>query len=365
MESIINYDPSWITVSEDNILKRSGFACGLYKERYIVIAGGQKDQKLLRSAALFDIQAQTCISLPRLPFDGVCKGDVVDKYFYVMNVFGNQIYRINLSNRLEWEKVEQELKEIQNVIEAIVSDGDHLFILTERKMFCYDRMTSMIIDTSIIPIFRTAFSTAVVGNNIFVMGGFLNWQGISHTHTTVSVFNISTQIWSQAPPLPFALRYSAARSVLNRWIIVTGGDTNSEDFRNTKICIYDTLRQTWTVNNISKTPSRLGHDCIAWGSQVVIIGGLDVDDDGFTHHFYPMESIHVKHLIRDFTWESIKGYVLLRELLNDRRAYPIITNKKIKNDINSKFDEDKVIHRCITDVPLDVFRHVLTFLIEK
>ena len=103
-----------------------------------------------------------------------------------------------------------------------------------------------------------------------------------------------------------------ATSVLNRWIIVTGGKSIQEYNRKTYIFDFDTVSQQWTESAIGLLPPRIFHKCIAIGSQIISI-------------YYPMQSIYINQLISDWNYEKVKYFILLRQqLIDDERAYPII-----------------------------------------
>lgn len=80
----------------------------------------------------------------------------------------------------------------------------------------------------------------------------------------------------------------------------------------------------------------------------------------------PMEGIQIKRIIPDRTWEMIKPYILLRQLLEDNRAVITILTKKIdrENHGDQNLDSDAVIGKFFTDTSLDVFRHTISFLMS-
>ena len=70
-----------------------------------------------------------------------------------------------------------------------------------------------------------------------------------------------------------------------------------------------------------------------------------------THH--PITAIHINNVIPDWTWEQFKPNILLRQLLDEKRAVSEVIN-----------EDDAVIAKLFTEVPLDVFRYLLTFFIR-
>lgn len=351
MSSINNGSPSWITISNDEIFQRLYFAGGLYRNRYIIIAGGRRMAYLLRSVTMFDIQTRKSIHLPDLPFKGNCKGLTVNNHFYIISNVSKKrlvLYRLCLFTRSKWEKMGN-LSEIPNHIQTVVACGSDLFILTSDEMYCYDLVTHVNIKISNVPRNMKYFSATSAGGNIFLIG------------YTLDVFNVATQSWSQSHPLPIPLFDTAATTILNRWIVVTGGRKESYE-HNYKTYIYDTMQQRWIENNLGLDLPRMEHGCFAYNSHIIKIGGIAIGF-GYDNQYSPIKSIHSKHLIPHFIWETIREFVLLRKLLDDNRANPTVAAKRFKKNTDDQLDEDKVIQRLFTDVPLDVFRKVISFLI--
>lgn len=96
---------SWSTLSKDESFHRANFACGEYKDRYLIIAGGANNHEKLSSALLYDACTQQHIVLPNLPFSGECGGDVLDGNFYVFELHSGKMYRLNLSEQSNWVQV--------------------------------------------------------------------------------------------------------------------------------------------------------------------------------------------------------------------------------------------------------------------
>lgn len=79
-----------------------------------------------------------------------------------------------------------------------------------------------------------------------------------------------------------------------------------------------------------------------------------------------MKAIHMKHIIPDWRWQMIKDFVLLRKLIDDNRAYLLPKIKRLKSYIVDDTDTDKtneVVEKLFTDISLDIFRNVMTYLI--
>lgn len=387
-------------LSDDEIFKRVDFAYGVYKDRYVVISGGYRGRNILQSAAMYDVYTQNYLALPDLPYSGACVGVVLNDFFYVARRYDG-IHRLCLSRPSKWELINNDM---DFCIDEMVTDGTHIFFIVQgNTVYGYDPCTNQLHESSLTSMNkiltsmrqiltssgqnldsppRDYFATAVVDHKIFVIGG----QTIrGFVKSDMDVYDISTQSWSQAPPLPKPLDRAVATPI-GKWIIVTGGHQFGNYNMNNQTFIYDTITQKWTEHSIVATSYRLCHGCVKVGNQIISIGGSNGQE-----FVCPMEGIHLKHVLPDWKWQIIQPFVFLRELVDQNRAMPIISRdsrskfnvmikhfasfgnilgkgdtiptEKMKHDTDSKLDTDAVIRELFTDVSLDVFRHVMLFLV--
>lgn len=334
---------SWSTLNNDEIFKKNSFACGVYDDRYIIVAGGWNDER----ATMYDTKTHTHVPLPNLPLETYYHGVVLGEYFYAVRHFPCKIYRLSLSKRTVWEAVGDEL---QRCAWAVVSDGNNIFLLDQIKALRYDPVTESFTYMPSLPKSRQSFAAAVVRNKIFVMGGFF-----FKTLQEVDIFDIASQSWSKGPSLPEPLAYAAATTVFDRWIVVTGGWFNYRNY-NTRTYVYDTINQQWTINDVGLSPSRILHSCASIGSQIISVKGRDKNSN-----YCPIQAIRINHIVSDFSWEMIKDFILLRQLVDKDRAFPSNENKEAKTNIIA--DSHKTISGLMMDIPPDLFRNILLFLI--
>lgn len=331
-----HYGP-WTTWNEDNTLRRICFACQAYQDRYIVAAGGWG--KKGKSVVMCDLHDHKCINLPNLPFSGRCDGGIMNGYFYVYNsdTYG-KIYRMDLSTCSTWEQVGPA---IHSYADAVVCTENQVFILDRSDMYRYDTIKDKVHRVGPIPTPRDAFTAAVVGDKIYVIGGI----DISYVDTgalsTVEVFDISTETWSQVPPLPKPIAYGAV-TVYKRWIIVTGGYHDYGHIYNTQTFIFNLLTQQWTQSILGLSPPRESPRCTTIGSEIICVGG--------NQPHCSLQLIHTKHLLP--IWQNIKHFILLKWLVDNGRAYPVLN-----------MTQNNIIEKLMTDMCLDVFRMILSFII--
>ena len=344
-------DKLWNTVCEDKIFKRYDLACDMYQDRYIAIAGGETKTEFLKSAAMYDVTNKSCVLLPDLPFHGSCGGVVLNDYFYVAGV---DLYRICLSKRMEWEFLVELNKD--ESIENMVTDGNHLFMSDElNQITSFDptnyKLPSIIefpseISSEFAQMFQ--FATLLVDNNIYIL-----------QDQQMFIFNIFNRLWSLASPLPESLDGLAA-VMIDRWIVVTGTNIRGSC---SYTFVYDTHTQIWTQVNTAATSPRRHHKSIKVGSHIITLGGWTHNDE-----YCPLTAIHIKHIIPEWIWIMLKPYILLRKLLDDKRAAPIIANanklKLVDSHMNTdtKTNVDAVVQKLFTNLPLEIFRHILMFL---
>ena len=330
----------WKRISDNQLFRRSGFACGIYNDRFILMAGGFHRQRLL-SAFVYDTYSHTCCQLPDLPSDitalGGCKGAVVNGYFYVDTM--EKIYRISLSTRSKWELVY--FHKIQRLVRhSVVSEEKDLLLFNEHGLLIlYDTKVNECVHMPQMATRRYAYAFAVVDENIFMIGGF----GGHHQRylSSVEVFNIPTRSWSTTSPLPKPLR-SSNTTVVGEYIVVTGGQLE-DNSRNHDTFIFDTLTRMWAQKDNKTTfSSRSGHHCVSIKSQIFFIGGKD----DIANTYYSLETVNRKDLICN--WEIMKHFILLRKLVDERRAVAIV-------------QDDIVLQKLMLDLNLDMFRQIISF----
>lgn len=384
---------SWITLSNDKIFQRDEFACATYQDRYILLAGGYRNHDddddnddnneyafALRSSIKYDMHTHTHESLPDLPFSGRCEGAIIKDHFYVTE-HSDVIHRLDLQNNSGvWEtfSINEGFQRLE--VGAVVSDENHLFMILNKteSVICdeHSNKKNKINGTAIfnsvvrelsLPTLSIKYATAMVQNQIFVMGGYFYNSALSLVH----VFNTVTQRWSQVPPLPIALACAAATVVHRRWIVISGAGKGRKRDRCAHIFIFDVLQQKWITlnkndskmqkfksssNQLSSLP-RNNHKCVVVGNNLVSVGGCEL------LNYFSMDAIPLKDLIPDWGWECAKEYVLLRRLVEKNRAFPLILNEQDDADDNiSYLNIKRIIQNLITTVSWDILREVLLFL---
>lgn len=284
---------SWTVLSDDDVCKRTDFICDVYQDRYIVIAGGIPQSAVI----MYDVTKQSYITLPDLPDHGDWKGVVLSDYLYVF-LESCGIHRICLSRRVKWESV-HDFKLEDDFIIDMVTDGSHIYLVDWNGVIIdYNPSTNKLtpLKQSNHQMPRDDFFVAVVDSKIYIMGGS---QGlVDHTATLdldTNVYDIVTQSWSQAPPLPTPLCKSKTTTI-DRWIVLTGGYRRSNYVMNNQIFVYNTLSQQWTTASAEISRPCSFHQCVKLGSRMIVVGGYCDDIGGCS----PMKSLHIKHIIPDW-----------------------------------------------------------------
>lgn len=330
----------WIVLSNSNIRTEDGLIYGVLKDRYILF-----ESELFEQNMMYDIRTQTHAILPD---EHVLHNDKCTKLKGLLFGFEKRNGIRSLCLISKWKKLGLEMN-FQSF--AVISSKSFIHIFdteTKIEMHHYNPPEEVI-----------SFAAVVVNDKIYIIGGKCPF--CHAINPTVHVFDIATQSWIKAPPLPKALRNAAATAVMDRWIVVTGGLKHHEDCQvNGKIYIFDILRHQWSESKIQLLPSRAWHECLVVGCQLVCVGGKDE-----SLKICPMEAINIKHIIPEWGYERIKHFILLRKLVDKYRATPIIASKKTKTDTTlTKIYENqhKVVQKLFTEMNLDVFRNVLSFL---
>ena len=403
----------WTNInSDDEFFKRESFACAVYKNRYIVVAGGKRKQGFLQSAAMYDVSTGIRTPLPNLPDCGECFGRILKEYFYVSSWNSRNLYRISLSTPSRWQLV---ISKIDQHILGMVTEGSHLYFLgygkLGNKLYRYEPQPHRLTCVSKVPFYtrHNVFATAIVEKYIYVIGSNVSVtfpiNRISECKLRgkidVQVFDIKTKSWSQGSYLPPKPPSNMISCVTTKWIIVSRYDypirrerkaqipqrydtcNDKIDFHTRTVTyMYNRLQEKWTQNDLGLHPYRANHCFVTVGSIIISIGGRKMNN---CHCF--IEAIHTTKLIDHCNWEAIKVMVLIYALVEKHRAYPIIVkekknhnvlsrvkqiykyilNKKEKNKIeyasDPKIDQVEIMQKLLTEFPVDIFREVLSYLL--
>jgi len=365
---------SWKVVSSDESYHRVNFGTAYYKNRHLIVVAGNDYQSgtALKSVVSFDLETKISTKIiPDLPHASwSCTSTILNDYMYVADN-DSSIYRINLSSPNEWEKRNSNLSD-GNLLKlfgtSLISDGNNLFSFGGRDG--HGNLTSRClkylpdedkwISLSQMKFARFRHVGAIVGRKIYVIGGCTHQR---RKTSSVEVFDIASESWSDAPPLPRLPNEhsddngicisTAAATVYGSLIFVTGGRKRpflrSHTMESSYVLIFDTEKQKW-ITSKAQLPSPIsGHGCVFMdGSKLVVVGGKGP------------ESIQAMEDINMFpNWYIIKHFVLLRKLIDEERAFVNIKNVK------DRILADEIIVKLVTHLNLDMFRYILSFLISR
>lgn len=349
---------SWTTLNNKNIEPYIYSAYGVYKNRFIVLARkpNQDQHENQKQILMYDVQTQTHTFLSGRHLSQYYNGTVLDDVLYVFTS-DSPIQRIGLSSLSKWEEVRTIFEPYPR---AIISDKDSIYIFGfHSKICCYDPVKDRLKETLTMPKQVMEFAPAVVAGKIYIIGG---WSIMGGFTSTVQVFDIVTQTWSEAPHLPAPVGNAAVTTVLDRWIIVSGGQSHQPDYKNyvlkSNIYVFDTVNQEWSTSDIRLTSSRVWHKSLTAKNQIVCIGGKDGSNNSC-----PIQAIKINEIIPNWRYEHIKHFILMRQLIDEGRATLIATNR-IPNINKTEVCEerDKIIQKIFTEMNLDMFRNVISFL---
>ena len=344
------------------IFERCKFALGLHGDRYIAVAGG------FYSPMMYDVRSDTIQPLPdtRNEFNIVESCGVILKgtFYVVRKCWAQSMWCIDLSTKSRWYEVQLPVGTFEP---RLIANENDLFLFGEKSNFLYNPLAR---EWSKLPTISQylinnaekfkwiqfqdiikstyAYSHALVGDNIYIIGGFQIRKNYDITLSSVEIFNTSSMQWSEAPPLPIPLE-DAATAVVGKHIIVSGGKTINNV--NTSIFIFNTETKIWSRSKCSLPSPRILHNCVTIGDQFFSVGGCDHQFRS-NGKYFGMESIHLKHLIPDFNWDRMGYLILLRKLVSENRAE--IGPRKNR--------EQMIINSCFKRVDDDLFREVLSFL---
>ncbi len=119
----------------------------------------------------------------------------------------------------------------------------------------------------LLPVPRSDAAAAIIGNMLYVAGGYNMWYGgaLSYTHS----YNLTTQQWITASALITPVS-GAAGVVVNDELIVLGGFDNISE--SAYVQLYDPIKNQWRVG-APMPVSRSEFDAVVLGNLVYVIGG--------------------------------------------------------------------------------------------
>jgi N-acetylneuraminic acid mutarotase len=117
------------------------------------------------------------------------------------------------------------------------------------------------------PIKRTESSAALIGNKIYLLGGFTP-KGISNK---VDVWDIKSSTWSRIVPLPRGLHHTTASVVDGKLYVIGGFDSGTWRPSNVNY-EYDPQVHRWTIKTPMPT-ARGGHAAGVINGKIHLVGG--------------------------------------------------------------------------------------------
>jgi hypothetical protein len=148
-------------------------------------------------------------------------------------------------------------------------EGEAKDLWSQDGVACFDPATKQWHDLPPLPEPRSSFDAAVLGNKIYVMGGW-SLQGGSELSwlQTAHVLDLGKQPlqWQTLPKPPFQRR-ALSVAALGDKVFAIGGMQRSGG-PSTRVDLFDTESQTWSVG-----PSLIGEGMEGFGSSSFAIGG--------------------------------------------------------------------------------------------
>lgn len=172
---------------------------------------------------------------------------------------------------------------------AVVSTGDAIYVLAgtddnRRTVMEVERFdgTTWTVETTLPGEGLNAPAAVFLENRIYLIGGF---ESVSnHPVADVAVYDLTTQTWSSAAPLP-SPRGGHAAVVLDGQIHVVGGGNAQRTLEDHSV--YDPATNTWT--DLAPLPRAKGSpSAVVFEDVLYVLGGRSGPNDfGETHRYNP------------------------------------------------------------------------------
>jgi N-acetylneuraminic acid mutarotase len=148
-------------------------------------------------------------------------------------------------------------------------EGDEHDLRSQDGVASYDPAKKIWHQLSPLPEPRSSFDAAVLGDKIYVVGGWnMQGDGDSKWHTTASVIDLKTDAatWKSLPEPPFQRR--ALSVAAHKGKIYAIGGMQQKGGPTTRVDIYDPASNKW-----SQGPSLLGKGMEGFGNSAFAVGG--------------------------------------------------------------------------------------------
>lgn len=244
-----------------------------------------------------DSQADISVTSHRFPpiaeavtsFGAAVAGDALyvygghkgDAHQYFAQTQGNTLRRLNLKDPQSWEELGQGpgLQGLAMVAHggkvyrlggftAKNEEGDEQDLWSQSGVACFDPATNQWNDLPPLPEPRSSFDAVVLGDQIFVVGGW-NIQGDQEATwlTTAHSLDLSAQPlqWKTLPAPPFQRR--ALSTAARDGKVYAIGGMQEKGGPTTRVDVFDTQSQTW-----SRGPDLIGEGMDGFGSSSFAIG---------------------------------------------------------------------------------------------
>ncbi len=162
----------------------------------------------------------------------------------------------------------------------------------------YDVLTDRWVELAAMPTPRWGFGAAIIGDKIYAIGGQNCISELcGQTLATVEVYDIRTNHWSEAAALPEPRTDLTATVALNGKIYIFGGFDPTEKRPSTDVSIYDPSSNRWSQAK-PLSLRRAGASAGVCGQKIVLF-------DGFTTNFTPVRRRAQLYDPANDSWTSV------------------------------------------------------------
>lgn len=155
------------------------------------------------------------------------------------------------------------------------------YVTATNSVEAYDPVANVWTPKAPMPVLKSTFGAARLGNTIVTVGGATTTQRLA----SVDSFDPVSNLWTALPPMPTA-RDRTAAVVLDGKLLVMGGDIDTTPFVTSVVEAYDPASTTWTTfRPMLELREFLGAASI--GSRIYAGGGYTSDPARTLEEFIP------------------------------------------------------------------------------
>lgn len=181
-----------------------------------------------------------------------------------------------------------EVNAINGVLYVLAQESSIVFAqqLTD-SMYAFEPSTNQWTELASMPVLRSSSTSQVVGDRIYIMGGFRREGEQAVEVDEVHIYDSVNDTWSEGAPMPGAV-YGACSVVIDTDIYVISGNAGNQI--SNYIYVYDTQSGSWSEIEMPRELGRANGGCNELNGYIYLLGGSPYSASFTTYGFNVREA---------------------------------------------------------------------------